>query len=34
VRAAGASAFINKPIDREELARVVDSVLKGELAWN
>jgi two-component system chemotaxis response regulator CheY len=33
VRAAGASALINKPIVREELSRVVNSVLKGELAW-
>lgn len=33
VRAAGASALINKPIIREELSRVVNSVLKGEMAW-
>jgi two-component system chemotaxis response regulator CheY len=32
-RAAGAAALINKPIVREELIRVVDSVLKGEMAW-
>ena len=34
VRAAGAVALINKPVVREELARVVNSVLKGETAWN
>ena len=33
-RAAGASALINKPIAPEELTRVVNSVLKGEMAWN
>ena len=33
VRAGGASALINKPIIREELSRVVNSVLKGEMAW-
>lgn len=33
VRAAGAAALINKPIIREELSRVVNSVLKGEMAW-
>jgi two-component system, chemotaxis family, chemotaxis protein CheY len=32
-RAAGASALINKPIAREELVSVVNSVLKGEAAW-
>jgi len=32
-RAAGAAALINKPIVREELARVVNSVLKGDMAW-
>jgi two-component system, chemotaxis family, chemotaxis protein CheY len=34
VRAAGASALINKPIVREELNRVVNSVLNGEMAWS
>jgi two-component system chemotaxis response regulator CheY len=34
VRAAGASALINKPVSRDELASVVSSVLKGEMAWN
>ena len=33
VRAAGAAALINKPIIREELTRVVNSVLKGGMAW-
>jgi two-component system, chemotaxis family, chemotaxis protein CheY len=33
-RAAGASALINKPIAREELVSVVNSVLKGEVAWS
>ena len=32
-RAAGAVALINKPIVREELSQVVNSVLKGEIAW-
>ena len=32
-RAAGAAALINKPIVREELTQVVNSVLKGEKAW-
>ena len=34
VRAGGASGLINKPVSREELAAVVGSVLKGEMAWN
>lgn len=33
VRAAGAVGFINKPVVRDELARVVDTVLKGETVW-
>jgi two-component system chemotaxis response regulator CheY len=32
-RAAGAAALVNKPIARAELERVVNSVLKGEMAW-
>jgi two-component system, chemotaxis family, chemotaxis protein CheY len=32
-RAAGAAALINKPIVREELTQVANSVLKGEMAW-
>ena len=34
VRTAGAVALINKPVVRAELERVVNSALKGELAWN
>jgi two-component system chemotaxis response regulator CheY len=33
VRAAGAAALINKPVIRDELARVVDTVLKGDMIW-
>ncbi len=32
-RAAGAAALINKPIVRQDLSRVVNSVLKGDMAW-
>lgn len=34
VRAAGAAAFVNKPINRQELARVVNAVLAGGVGWN
>ncbi|MGA2244112.1 MAG: response regulator [Verrucomicrobiota bacterium] len=34
VKNAGASAMINKPINEEELAEVLDLVWKGETAWN
>lgn len=33
VRAAGAAAFINKPINRQELARIVTLVLDGGTTW-
>jgi two-component system chemotaxis response regulator CheY len=33
VRAAGAAAFLNKPINRQELARVVSTVLEGGTTW-
>jgi two-component system chemotaxis response regulator CheY len=33
-RAAGAAAFINKPLNRKVLAEVVATVLDGGLAWN
>jgi two-component system chemotaxis response regulator CheY len=33
VRAAGAAGLINKPIVRDEITRIVNSVLKGDLAW-
>lgn len=34
VRAAGAAAFINKPLNRKLLAETVDQVLKGVAQWN
>lgn len=34
VRDAGASAFVNKPLQRPELARIVDVVLAGGVGWN
>src|SRR5215218_2139825 len=34
VKAAGAAALVNKPVVRAELERVVNSTLKGEVAWN
>jgi len=34
VKAAGASALVNKPVVRAELERVVNSTLKGDMAWN
>ena len=35
VRGAGASAFVNKPVNRKELAQVVTTVLQGgEVKWN
>jgi CheY-like chemotaxis protein len=34
VREAGAAAMINKPIDKDELAEMMDLVWKGETAWN
>ena len=34
VRAAGGVALVNKPVVRAELERVVNSALKGEMAWN
>lgn len=33
-RAAGASAFINKPINRKTLADTVARVLQGDVIWN
>jgi two-component system, chemotaxis family, chemotaxis protein CheY len=33
-RAAGAAAFVNKPLNRQELTRVVGTVLAGGVAWN
>lgn len=34
VRAAGAAAFLNKPINRQELTLLVAAVLNGDAAWN
>ena len=34
VQAAGASAFVNKPVDREHLLAVIHSVLEGSQQWN
>lgn len=33
-RAAGAAAFLNKPVNRQELARVVSALLNGGTGWN
>lgn len=33
VKAAGAAAFINKPINRQALSGTVAKVLAGEVAW-
>jgi two-component system, chemotaxis family, chemotaxis protein CheY len=34
VKAAGASAMVNKPVNPEELAEVLDVVWKGEMLWS
>ena len=34
VRAAGATAFLNKPLNRAEAARIVSAVLNGEFQWS
>ena len=34
VQAAGASAFVNKPVEREHLLAVIRSVLEGSQQWN
>ncbi len=34
VRGAGAAAFVNKPVNRKQLAEVVTSVLEGGTSWN
>lgn len=31
---AGAAAFVNKPVNRQQLAAVVTAVLKGGATWN
>lgn len=32
-RAAGASAFVNKPLEKEQLAKVIGQVLEGADSW-
>ena len=34
VKAGGAAAMINKPVNKEELAEVLELVWKGETTWN
>ena len=34
VKEAGASAMINKPVNKEELVETLDLVWKGETSWN
>ena len=34
VKDAGAAAMINKPVNKEELAEVLNTVLKGGTTWN
>lgn len=34
VRAGGASAFLNKPVNRQELARLIPHLLEGGTGWN
>ena len=33
-RAAGATAFVNKPLNREETSRIITSVLNGDYVWS
>jgi two-component system chemotaxis response regulator CheY len=33
-RGAGASAIVNKPFNREEVLRVISTVLEGGVAWS
>lgn len=33
-RGAGAAAFVNKPVNRQQLADVITSVLQGGATWN
>jgi two-component system, chemotaxis family, chemotaxis protein CheY len=33
-RAAGAAAFVNKPINRQELTRLIGAILEGGTGWN
>lgn len=34
VRAAGAAAFVNKPLNRQRLSEIVATVLDGGSSWN
>jgi len=34
VKEAGAAAMVNKPVNKDELAEVLDLVWKGETSWN
>lgn len=34
VKTGGAAAMINKPVNKEELAEILDLVWKGETSWN
>lgn len=34
VRAAGAAAFVNKPLNRQKLTQIVSTVLQGGNTWN
>jgi CheY-like chemotaxis protein len=34
VKTAGAAAMINKPVNKEEMAEVLDLIWKGQTAWN
>lgn len=34
VRSAGAVAFVNKPVNRQQLAATIESVLAGGESWN
>jgi two-component system chemotaxis response regulator CheY len=33
-RTAGAAAFLNKPVNRQELTRVISTLLSGGSGWN
>jgi two-component system chemotaxis response regulator CheY len=34
VRAAGAMAILNKPVNRQQLAKTISAVLEGQTTWN
>jgi two-component system, chemotaxis family, chemotaxis protein CheY len=34
VKTSGAAAMINKPVNKEELAEILDLVWKGQTSWN